>query len=152
VDDLKTHVHSDGLSTEIAAFAKASRKSNSIKLKILVKLKEAAEMGLTPDEFVFRHGGLINTIRRRFTDLWKEGKIKHHPNLLARKNGAGNDCVTWVLGRDTGLTSWKPKRKWVGLTDDEIKAIIGHNHPEGIGSYARELFKQIEAKLREKNT
>ena len=42
-------------------------------------------------------------------------------------------------------------RKWVGLTDDEIKAIIGHNHPEGIGSYARELFEQIEAKLREKN-
>ena len=40
---------------------------------------------------------------------------------------------------------------WVSLTDDEIKAIIGHNHPEGIGSYARELFKQIEAKLREKN-
>jgi len=42
--------------------------------------------------------------------------------------------------------------KWVGLTDEEIKAIIGHNHPGGIGSYARELFKQIEAKLREKNT
>jgi alkylhydroperoxidase/carboxymuconolactone decarboxylase family protein YurZ len=43
------------------------------------------------------------------------------------------------------------QRTWVGLTDDEIKAIIGHNHPEGIGSYAKELFKQIEAKLREKN-
>jgi hypothetical protein len=50
------------------------------------------------------------------------------------------------------LTSLPPRRKWVGLTDKEIKAIIGHNHPEGIGSYARELFKQIEAKLREKNT
>jgi hypothetical protein len=47
---------------------------------------------------------------------------------------------------------WADKRPWVGLTDEEIKAIIGHNHPEGIGSYARELFKQIEAKLREKNT
>ena len=46
---------------------------------------------------------------------------------------------------------WADKRPWVGLTDDEIKAIIGHNHPEGIGSYARELFKQIEDKLREKN-
>ena len=48
-------------------------------------------------------------------------------------------------------TSRIVKKPWVGLTDDEIKAIIGHNHPEGIGSYARELFKQIEAKLREKN-
>ena len=46
---------------------------------------------------------------------------------------------------------WADKRPWISLTDDEIKAIIGHNHPEGIGSYARELFKQIEAKLREKN-
>jgi len=152
VDDFKTHVHSDGLSTEIAAFAKASRKSNSIKLKILVKLKEAAEMGLTPDEFVFRHGGLINTIRRRFTDLWKEGKIKHHPNLLARKNGAGNDCVTWVLGRDTGLTTWKPKRKWVGLTDEEIGGLTvfdGLHHIET--PLLAEYIRHIQAKLKEKN-
>jgi len=150
VDDFKTHVHSDGLSTEIAAFAKASRKSNSIKLKILVKLKEAAEMGLTPDEFVFRHGGLINTIRRRFTDLWKEGKIKHHPNLLARKNGAGNDCVTWVLGRDTGLTSWKPKRKWVGLTEEEMKQCS--YDADGFMIDREVAMRAVEAKLKEKNT
>ena len=49
------------------------------------------------------------------------------------------------------LLSEGVNREWVSLTDDEIKAIIGHNHPEGIGSYARELFEQIEAKLREKN-
>ena len=55
----------------------------------------------------------------------------------------------YEAGYQAGMAEFKP---WVGLTDDEIKAIIGHNHPEGIGSYARELFKQIEAKLREKNT
>ena len=154
MDDFKTHVHSDGLSTEIAAFAKASRKSNSIKLKILVKLKEAAEMGLTPDEFVFRYGGLINTIRRRFTDLWKEGKIKHHPNLLARKNGAGNDCVTWVLGRDTGLTSWKPKRKWVGLTEEEINKYFLDNWARYYSYHGcfREVMRWQEERLKEKNT
>ena len=57
--------------------------------------------------------------------------------------------VDWYnLGYQAGMAE---QEEWVGLTDDEIKAIIGHNHPEGIGSYARELFKQIEAKLREKN-
>ena len=57
--------------------------------------------------------------------------------------------VDWYnLGYQTCMAE---KKEWVGLTGDEIKAIIGHNHPEGIGSYARELFKQIEAKLREKN-
>ena len=57
--------------------------------------------------------------------------------------------VDWYnLGYQAGMAE---QEEWVGLTDDEIKAIIGHNHPEGIGSYARELFEQIEAKLREKN-
>ena len=58
--------------------------------------------------------------------------------------------VDWYnLGYQTCMAE---QEEWVGLTDEEIKAIIGHNHPEGVGSYARELFKQIEAKLKEKNT
>jgi hypothetical protein len=65
------------------------------------------------------------------------------------------ECALQEIGRlrltITDLRVKLEKKEWVGLTDDEIKAIIGHNHPEGIGSYARELFKQIEAKLREKN-
>jgi hypothetical protein len=40
---------------------------------------------------------------------------------------------------------------WVGLTDDEIKDIVGRNDSGGIGAYTREMFKQIEDKLREKN-
>ena len=43
------------------------------------------------------------------------------------------------------------RREWVGLTDDEIKAIVGRNDPGGIGAYTRDLFKKIEDKLREKN-
>ena len=153
MDDLKTHVHSNGLPTEIAAFTKASYKINSIKLQILETLKEAAEMGLTPDDFVLKHGGLINTIRRRFTDLWKEGKIKHHPNLLTRKNFAGNDCVTWVLGRDIDLNFLKPKREWVGLTDAEIFAVENSVPDEVISDRDWVIYfaKAIEAKLKEKN-
>jgi len=65
------------------------------------------------------------------------------------------ECALQEIGRlrntITDLRVKLEKKEWVGLTDDEIKAIIGHNHPEGVGPYARELFKQIEAKLREKN-
>jgi len=44
------------------------------------------------------------------------------------------------------------KKPWVGLTDDEIKEIIGPYGATPIKGYTRKLFDQIEAKLREKNT
>ena len=44
------------------------------------------------------------------------------------------------------------RREWVGLTDEDIKDIVGRNDSGGIGAYTREMFKQIEDKLREKNT
>ena len=43
------------------------------------------------------------------------------------------------------------QREWVGLTDEEIKDIVGRNDPGGIGRYTRDLFKKIEDKLKEKN-
>ena len=43
------------------------------------------------------------------------------------------------------------KRTWVGLTEEDIKDIVGRNDSGGIGAYTREMFKQIEDKLREKN-
>lgn len=43
------------------------------------------------------------------------------------------------------------QRPWVGLTDDEIKAIIGSWGDMPIKGYTRKLFDQIEAKLKEKN-
>jgi len=44
------------------------------------------------------------------------------------------------------------KREWVGLTDEEIKEIIGPWGDTPVKGYTRKLFDQIEAKLREKNT
>ena len=41
--------------------------------------------------------------------------------------------------------------EWVGLTDDEIKEIIGPWGDTPIKGYTRELFDKIEAKLKEKN-
>jgi hypothetical protein len=42
--------------------------------------------------------------------------------------------------------------RWVGLTDEEIKEIIGPWGDTPIKGYTRKLFDQIEAKLKEKNT
>ena len=44
-----------------------------------------------------------------------------------------------------------PKREWVGLTDEEIKEIVGPWGDTPIKGYTRKLFDQIEAKLKEKN-
>jgi hypothetical protein len=45
----------------------------------------------------------------------------------------------------------KYSQRWVGLTDEEIKEIIGPWGDTPIKGYTRKLFDQIEAKLREKN-
>jgi hypothetical protein len=44
------------------------------------------------------------------------------------------------------------QREWVGLTDEEIKEIVGPWGDTPIKGYTRKLFDQIEAKLKEKNT
>ena len=43
------------------------------------------------------------------------------------------------------------QREWVGLTDDEIKEIVGPWGDTSIKGYTRKLFDQIENKLKEKN-
>ena len=40
---------------------------------------------------------------------------------------------------------------WVGLTDEEIKEIIGPWGPDEIKGFTRKLFDEIDAKLKEKN-
>jgi len=42
-------------------------------------------------------------------------------------------------------------RQWQGLTDEEIKEIIGPWGEKPIKGYTRKLFDQIEATLKEKN-
>ena len=44
------------------------------------------------------------------------------------------------------------QRPWVGLTDDDIKEIVGPWGDTPIKGYTRKLFDQIEAALRSKNT
>jgi hypothetical protein len=104
------HVHADAHKGEKEACAKAAVQSESLKQRILNRLDEVGPDGLTPDEFVKETNTLINTIRRRFTDLWKEGKICHHSSSLHRTNKAGNDCIVWVLGCDPNRAKNRAER------------------------------------------
>jgi hypothetical protein len=54
--------------------------------------------------------------------------------------------------KQSGMIKRVAKQEWVGLTNEDIKDIVGRNDSGGIGAYTREMFKQIEDKLREKNT
>jgi hypothetical protein len=64
------------------------------------------------------------------------------------------DDLMGVLTQIDNMTArlTTPPQRWVGLTDDEIKEIIGPWGDTPIKGYTRKLFDQIEAKLREKNS
>jgi len=65
--------------------------------------------------------------------------------------GQCNVCgERWELGTASTCKCPKPD-KWVGLTDEEIKEIIGPWGDTPIKGYTRKLFDRIEAKLRSKN-
>ena len=64
-----------------------------------------------------------------------------------------NSGVNWdELEAAIKVALAQPERTWVGLTDEEIKEIIGPWGPTPIKGYTRDLFDKIEAKLKEKNT
>ena len=56
-----------------------------------------------------------------------------------------------VMLDQTSHDTTPQQRPWVGLTDDEIKEIVGPYGDTPIKGYTRKLFDQIEAKLKEKN-
>jgi hypothetical protein len=56
-----------------------------------------------------------------------------------------------VILRKKNATPPAEQRQWAGLTDDEIKEIIGPWGDTPIKGYTRKLFDAIEAKLKEKN-
>lgn len=65
-----------------------------IKANILARMAAAGDAGLIASEVP----GLINTVRRRFVDLQKDGLIK--PNGQTRANERGMKETVYVLGRD----------------------------------------------------
>jgi hypothetical protein len=62
------------------------------------------------------------------------------------------DAIVHIKPPVYGNTHPQPKREWIGLTDEEIKEIVGPWGDTPIKGYTRQLFDKIEAKLKEKNT
>jgi hypothetical protein len=119
----RTHTHSPGLETETLAAAKTLLSVASMRNRIMQELSEAGEWGLTPDEYAKRHESLINTVRRRFTDLWKDGLIRHHPDGRTRLNSDLNECIVWVTGCDPGAS---------GMTESRIARLRAQLREHGI--------------------
>jgi hypothetical protein len=131
------NVHGHGAVSEVAASEKAARQEGSIRERILEALKDACghpeweatagclvcgrhlpsgtqlggpaskRAGLTPEGFAQSTGLLLNTVRRRFTDLWKDGLVKWDGNY--RTNLRDNPSKVWVLGEDPERSK-APKR------------------------------------------
>jgi len=69
-------------------------------------------------------------------------------DLADRNDSEGYNSVK-VMCSD--VLTLLPRREWVGLTDVEIAAIVGPYGDTPIKGYTRQLFDQVEAKLKEKN-
>ena len=91
--------------------------------------------------------------REWLTELIRDA---HRYRFVKRGNSTHVLCGIWVSSPTGGgsrfLGDLEPqKQEWVGLTEEDIKDIVGRNDSGSIGAYTRRLFKQIEDKLREKN-
>ena len=87
-------VHSDAKKSEIDALLKVAPHLKKMKREIMILAHKNGERGIIPDEVP----GLINTVRRRIVDLWKEGLLKATDRM--RKNKRGNNETIWIPGRD----------------------------------------------------
>jgi len=68
--------------------------------------------------------------------------------------GKGKTTEEWfdILVKEIERIQPAPKRKWVGLTDEELMEMMGYDKQYGyIPQYARNFAEAIEAKLRSKN-
>jgi len=71
-----------------------------------------------------------------------------HPDWICT---CGDLTTLGIVHRKDAPCYYPDKREWVGLTDDEIKEIVGPWGDTPIKGYTRQLFDKIEAKLKEKN-
>ncbi len=93
----------------------------------------------------------ITTLRTAIAEAEKQ-----EPVAWLYRDAWGTLKLSQIMPPPTGAfpvytTPPSAQRQWVGLTDDEIKEIIGPWGDTPIKGYTRKLFDQIEAKLKEQN-
>jgi len=75
-----------------------------------------------------------------------EARHKEHLQMLATVMDE-NAALKRQLKDGLAVSSFPPKRKWVGLTDEELERLI-HN----LGSDPHTLLDEVDARLRERNS
>lgn len=125
---LDRHTHRSARVGEVQALGKASKQAPALWRRIVDAIGASGVDGLTPDEFVATcalpgETLLINTVRRRFTDLWKGGQIRHHIEGLHRANAAGNLCEAWQLGADPHGSASARKPRPSPLSLEQIRLL-----------------------------
>lgn len=105
---------------------------------------------------------VINTLNKQpepepLIDGWPLYSGLPEPEPVAWRNKETGEFCTGGFLRNQ-IDRWQPlytappQREWVGLTDEEIKEIVGPWGGEPIKGYTRELIDKIEEALRRKNT
>ena len=90
---------------------------------------------------------------QRLTDEEKLIDLLEAARETFKKSPSGSECSQNAAYVHSVLETMLIKREWQGLTDEEISAIIKSIPGETvIGALMRLLARQIEAKLKEKNT
>ena len=115
------HVHNPGKDTEHLAFEKVEPHLKKMKRSIYLAVLSSGENGLIPDEYP----GLINTVRRRFTDLWKEGMIR--PTERTRANSNGNQCSIWITGSDPLVKKTESNIEKIKRLEERVAFLEGEN-------------------------
>jgi len=70
---------------------------------------------------------------------------------IAKWIKANTEHREWYICPKCSHQTPRFKDEWQGLTDEEIKEIVGLWGDQPVKGYTRKLFDQIESKLREKN-
>jgi hypothetical protein len=126
------------------------RKAAEMALKYLENNSPETDALVQVEPHVWEHKGslVIQALRQALA------QPEHEPVAWVIEDGEVDYYVDVVakIKPGTPLYTAPPKKEWVGLTDEEIKEIVGPWGDTPIKGYTRKLFDQIEAKLKEKNT
>ena len=93
----------------------------------------------------------LTNCRHEITPLYAAAPVSAACNWPSCKSEEYQKALAIDVG-DAIIGKAPHDREWVGLTDGEIRRIIGPWGGTPVKGYTRTLFDQIEAKLKEKNT
>jgi len=116
----------------------------------ILALRAAIEQAQQPRKWQGLTDEEIN--RRKQVDPIRVRIMQEAYDLADRDDSEGYNSVKVMCSEVLGMIDrLLDERQWQGLTDEEIKEIIGPWGDTPIKGYTRKLFDQIEAKLKEKN-